>query len=272
MMPSYGPPFSGKPLRDELALAEQMAVDLLMSWPASVLLNTAEADLAGQLVRLSSFNTPVILRNEAFLEPPSVIRRLEERDGRRVQAACVRFTLVVPIDGQASLLVRTPSREIPGSPDCEVNGQALKLHCDGEPDPAKARAHFEQQLKRVEEQAAVLIAEIDAHNERMARQLPDVLARRKAKLLKMEESIGYPIQRRPDADSYSIPLTRKRLTPQSAAATASASPYAPEPALIDADYEAALAVLRNARNALERSPSMSAKLDEEEIRDLLLIC
>ena len=30
-------------------------------------------------------------------------------------------------------------------------------------------------------------------------------------------------------------------------------------------------MLRNARNALERSPSMSAKLDEEEIRDLLLV-
>jgi hypothetical protein len=30
-------------------------------------------------------------------------------------------------------------------------------------------------------------------------------------------------------------------------------------------------VLRNARNTLERSPSMTASLDEEKIRDLLLI-
>jgi hypothetical protein len=41
--------------------------------------------------------------------------------------------------------------------------------------------------------------------------------------------------------------------------------------LADGDYEAALAVLRNSRNALERTPSMAAKLDEEQIRDLLLL-
>jgi hypothetical protein len=45
--------------------------------------------------------------------------------------------------------------------------------------------------------------------------------------------------------------------------------YVPEPAIDEGNYEAVLAVLRNAGNALERSPSMSAKLDEEETRDLL---
>jgi hypothetical protein len=37
------------------------------------------------------------------------------------------------------------------------------------------------------------------------------------------------------------------------------------------DYQAALRVLRNQRNALERTPSVAAKLDEEEIRDILLV-
>lgn len=41
--------------------------------------------------------------------------------------------------------------------------------------------------------------------------------------------------------------------------------------LAEADYEAALGVLRNSRNALERSPSMTARLNEEQIRDLLLV-
>jgi hypothetical protein len=38
-----------------------------------------------------------------------------------------------------------------------------------------------------------------------------------------------------------------------------------------ADYEAALQVLRSARNALERSPTTAAKLGEEDIRNLLLV-
>jgi hypothetical protein len=41
--------------------------------------------------------------------------------------------------------------------------------------------------------------------------------------------------------------------------------------LPDEQYEQALEVLRNARNALERTPSMTAHLDEEKIRDLLLV-
>lgn len=41
--------------------------------------------------------------------------------------------------------------------------------------------------------------------------------------------------------------------------------------LPDAQYEQALAVLRNARNALERSPSMTVNLNEERIRELLLM-
>ena len=48
-------------------------------------------------------------------------------------------------------------------------------------------------------------------------------------------------------------------------------PFQPEPYLPDAQYEQALEVLRNARNALERTPSMTAHLDEERIRDLLFV-
>jgi hypothetical protein len=39
----------------------------------------------------------------------------------------------------------------------------------------------------------------------------------------------------------------------------------------EAEYEQALKVLLNSRNALERSPSIAAKFTEEEIRDILLI-
>ena len=46
------------------------------------------------------------------------------------------------------------------------------------------------------------------------------------------------------------------------------SPFLPEPVAPEAQYEQALAVLRN---ALERTPSMTAKLDEEKIRDLLRV-
>ena len=49
------------------------------------------------------------------------------------------------------------------------------------------------------------------------------------------------------------------------------APSCQEPVLPEAQYQQALAVLRNARNALERTPPMTANLDEEKIRDLLLV-
>ncbi|MFF5538618.1 hypothetical protein ACFY71_40260 [Streptomyces cinerochromogenes] len=53
--------------------------------------------------------------------------------------------------------------------------------------------------------------------------------------------------------------------------TVPAKPFRPEPALAEAHYEAALEVLRNQPNALERAPGTSTKMGEEEIRNLLLI-
>jgi hypothetical protein len=86
----------------------------------------------------------------------------------------------------------------------------------------------------------------------------------------LQAEIGFPIRRRPDADTYTVPIKRRNLRPVRPAGTPTATPFAPEPAMAASDYEAALAVLRNSRNALERTPSLAAKLSEEQIRDLLL--
>jgi hypothetical protein len=98
-----------------------------------------------------------------------------------------------------------------------------------------------------------------------------MVAERRAQLLaarNLQAEIGFPIHRRPDADTYAVPMKRRTLRP---VRPSTATPFKPEPAMADSDYQAALAVLRNSRNALERSPSLTQKLDEEEIRDLLLI-
>jgi hypothetical protein len=110
----------------------------------------------------------------------------------------------------------------------------------------------------------------------MARQLPKALAGRRAKLLEdlqIQARIGYCLQRRSDADSYSPPVRRRTLAPRRhpAPGTPHSLPAA-EPFLDDAaDYEAAPAVLRHARNSLERSPFLTAKVGEEAVRDMLLM-
>src|SRR5205823_945556 len=109
----------------------------------------------------------------------------------------------------------------------------------------------------------------------------DRVSKRRAKLPANRSTkidLGFPIRQRRDSSKFSVPEKRHTIETVSAAAPAWAGdlPSAdararPEPFLVDGDYEAALRVLVNARNALERSPSMTATLDENKIRDLLLV-
>ncbi|MEU0194993.1 hypothetical protein ABZ250_35035 [Streptomyces afghaniensis] len=85
----------------------------------------------------------------------------------------------------------------------------------------------------------------------------------------MQEGLGFPMRERSDAATYSVPIKRKKIVPTKT--TVPAKPFRPEPALAEAHYEAALEVLRNQRNALERAPGTSAEMGEAEIRNLLLV-
>lgn len=65
-----------------------------------------------------------------------------------------------------------------------------------------------------------------------------------------------------------MPVTRRKLT------TLAPSPVAggaPVPYLGDADYEEVLRSLVHQRNALERSPLLVADMNEERVRDVLLV-
>ncbi len=269
--------FAGSQLSEMLSGAARQATDLLAGWPADDLLSIPEADLAERLIKLATFAVPTLERDKAWLEPPAEVTVEAIDFGRNFQATVTRFTLVVPVDGDSSMFGMRASRFSGGTTLGEIDRSTstLRLHCDNPANAAQAKAYFDQLLEQIEQQLGWTRADIQAHNQQMARQLSAAIAQRRAKFLKdrdLHASIGYPIMKRPDADSYSVPLKRRKITPdRPERPSRHPNAYIPEPAINDADYEAVLAVLRNARNALERSPGMSAKLDEEETRDLLLV-
>jgi hypothetical protein len=266
--------FAGTRLSEVLSTAASQATDMLATWPPDDLLSIPEADITDQLIKLATMEVPSLAREDAWLEPPVEVM-IEVRDfGRQFDATVTRFTLVVPVTGGPSLFGMTASRFSAGAVLGEIDqrANALRLHCDNPGTSDRAKAYFERMLDQIEQRLEWTRADIQAHNQQIVKQLPTAVAQRRAKLLKdrdLQASIGYPIMKRPDANSHSAPLKRRKITPDRPAGRSNA--YVPEPAIDDADYEAVLAVLRNARNALERSPSMSAKLDEEETRDLLLV-
>lgn len=292
--------FSGRPVSEMLADAASEATVRLAAWPPDELLRMPEADVTKELIELATFEVPSLARGKAWQEPSAeiTVTKVSNLSARQFQATATRMTLVVPVTGEPMLFGGRPNSFLtillsfragcsrvsgwntaPGIPgirgEIDHQGNALRLHCDNPKTADEARAYFERRLNRIELLLRWTRAKVQRHNQKATEQLPALVAKRRAKLLNdrnLQASIGYPIMKRPDADIHSVPLKRRKITPShSARPSGHQNAYVPEPAIDDDDYEAVLAVLRNARNALERSPSMSAKLDEEETRDLLLV-
>jgi hypothetical protein len=270
--------FAGDRLGDVLFAAARQAEKRLAGWPADDLLSREEADVADQLISLATIEVPSLARGKAWLGPPREAHPYVG-DATVRFGTVTRFTLVVPVTGDPSLfgmrsgILSAGFSGIRG--EIDHPGKALRLHCDNPGNPAQAKAYFDRLLDKIEQRLERTRADIEGHNQKMARQLPAAVARRRAKLLEDRDlgtSIGYPTKKRPDATSYSVPLTRRQITLGRPARPPEQRPnaYIPEPAIDDADYEAVLEVMRSARNSLERIANATTQLKEEHIRDLLL--
>jgi hypothetical protein len=113
----------------------------------------------------------------------------------------------------------------------------------------------------------------EEHNASLLDTARSAIAQRKEKLLGDRQTVaglGIPVRRRGDAPSYAVPVTRRRPSINKPPAPTSGS-YEPEPTLSDADYDEAIRIIGNSSRQLERSPSTTLRLDEEERRDLLLV-
>ena len=253
-----------------LAAAASEATGRLAAWAPADLLSMAEADVTKELVELATFEVPSLARGKAWQEPSAeiTVTKVGSLSARQIRATATRMTLVVPVTGEPTLFGRSPnsffdtlldqqtfwSRAIgwnmaPGIPgirgEIDHEGNALRLHCDDPKTADEASAYFERRLNRIELLLKWTRAKVQRHNQKVAEQLPALVAERRAKLLRdrdLQASIGFPIMKRPDVDNYSVPLKRKKTT-LGRLATPSGRPNAhvPEPAIDDDDYEAVLA-------------------------------
>ena len=86
----------------------------------------------------------------------------------------------------------------------------------------------------------------------------------------MVSSLGLPMKRWPDsAVVNAIPVTRKKRPVELPPCPKEA--FKPEPALPDAEYDYTLTVIDRMSQNIERSPSTFVHMEEEQIRDLILV-
>jgi hypothetical protein len=272
------PLFSGGDLRASLANVMRELQHEVDHWPPDELLKAAEADLVEHLTEKYIVEGAVLRRQEAALLPVSEERReyLDERQ-RQVHTTTTKLMLAVPFDGDAATFNMRASQWTSNPPYGAVQNGELVLTWmgAGASDPGQVKQAFDAMMNKIEQHLGWAHHDIREHNSAVGREVTNLVSSRRAKLLadrQLEAGVGFPVRRRSDADSYSVPVRRKTVTPANPRPTSGTSaPFQPEPALADADFESALRVLTNSRNALERSPTMVAQMKEEQIRDLLLV-
>jgi len=276
--------FSDSDLSEYLAQKKQEPRNILQSYDPDKLLLTAETDLIEYVTNLGLVDEIELLRDDAHvLDAEEFMKEsaasFQARWGNAwTQQPVTRWTLVVPFNGEPRLFFARASTYLSASPRGEISGYELRINYDsdyGSTEPAQIKAFFDRELDQVQEQLGYINKDIAEHNRVLRHQVPGWVGERRAKHLRDKQTqaeLGFPVKKRSDASSFAVPMNRRSLTtkrPTPPQPTERA--FAPEPTLADADYESALAVLINSRNAIERNPSTAAKLDEEGIRDLLLI-
>jgi len=192
--------FAGAPLSQVLAEHAYRATLRLADWPAAELLSTPPADAVEQLIKLARVTAPCLERGNAWLEPPAEVAPETVSSDKWAPAVIVTiFTLVIPVTGDRHLLTCSPSRLSGGPVEVEAltaPADTVRLVCDDPGSAEQARAYFEEMLDQIELQLEGIRADIQAHNQQMAKEIPAAVARRGAKLLRdrnLAAGIGYPI-------------------------------------------------------------------------------
>ncbi|WP_432197672.1 hypothetical protein [Streptomyces sp. bgisy027] len=274
-MHQNGSLFNHGHLRDHLSQNLGKITPSIDAWDTEKLLTTPEADLVEELTNDFRIEVPSLDLKGVEIEPLKEGYGVIERYGH--DAFRVRhntITLLIPYTGSRVVFTLQPNTYNDQPPQGTVTDTEVKVTWSGEStDQDFVGRALDLKINEITTWLDWARGEIHGYNARVERVIPEQVRARKQAVLasrNLEGALGFPIRKRADAKAYEVPLVRKRIGPKPSEAPTGTS-FEPEPVLADADYEEALRVLKNARNQLERSPSLAEELDEGKIRDLLLL-
>ena len=136
-------------------------------------------------------------------------------------------------------------------------------------DAATIHSQVERVKKDIDQRVTWVNKDLVSFRSTAEQSIRSTFERRKERVLNdraVEEALGIPV-RTSTVPRPPVPARRAQIDLQTRKAQAG---FVPEPVLDDAIYQDVLQAVRAWGTSLERTPSTTAKLDEEELRDLLL--
>ncbi len=273
--------FRSKDLNALISTWESRLKDEIEEWNPNRILSTSEHDLVAYLVDRFTIDPPSLLRDQVYIDREGetnidVSRRFEYNLGRKgpyhVPGSYV--TVGIPFKGEGGLFQFKASTYSSNPPYGQVSGSSVLVSFqDVKLDPQQLRNEIDTLVDNIEKHLEWIRNDVKQWNDRVPGIAENYIRNRKQRLLEhssMVSALGFPMKRRPDADSSSkLPLDRKK-RPVTLPPTPS-EPFEPEPALLDSDYDDILDIIDRLALQIERSPKTFVNMKEENLRDIILV-
>lgn len=261
-------------LDSALRATVQKLLEDVQGWDPDQLLTQSENEVAAYLMEKYSVHCPELKRDEVYADEPVDVKQVVRDFDRNIQVPATRLRVHVPDEGERIFFGLRPSSFTYNPPRADVTDTELILTFEERQlDGDRVRGQLDHELGEIERWLAWSREMAERHNASLLDIALSAIRRRKEKLLRDRQTVaglGIPVRRSGDAPSYAVPVTRRRPNITKPPVRTSGG-YEPEPTLSDADYEEAIRIISNSCRQLERSPSTTLRLDEEERRDLLLV-
>jgi hypothetical protein len=243
------------------------------SLDADRILNTSVDTLCKYYEDKNAIEVPSLDRAQVVIDHREVPRAVNDY-GRRITVTATEIEVNVPFSGPSDAFRIQPSMYSLNLPQTQVASGVLIFSVDAcNRDQQQVRQEIERSLDLIEQQLGNLRANIAEFQKELPPLVRDWIERRRAKLLadqNLVSSLGYKLKARQGVPlTYAPPEVRRKIAPQ--LPPKSTTPFKPEPALTNEDYEHILSVLRDMAVVMERSPSAFRTLDEEALRFQFLV-
>ncbi|HWD40372.1 MAG TPA: hypothetical protein VG944_16100, partial [Fimbriimonas sp.] len=187
-----------------------------------------------------------------------------------------QLRIAIPFDGDPTFWRIRPSRYISGGyPEIDVSGNLILLthqFADDAANPAKLREAIDRHVAALKDAVANLHRDVQQHNASVPGTIKAELDRKRQQAQAASgavAAIGIPIKRKDQPATYVAPVTRRKLPIHRP--VPSKDSFKPEPELTEDEYQHILAVMRSLSLVIERNPASFTTLDEESIRDHILL-
>tara|TARA_B100000315_G_scaffold254577_1_gene295928 strand:- start:1450 stop:2658 length:1209 start_codon:yes stop_codon:yes gene_type:complete len=267
--------FHGGSLFDHLRALSENVLGEIERLNSDYLLGASENDLIAALYAKNELDCPKLLSDEIYIHDQTEATRNRSDYGRQIRDQGTHITIAVPYEGDQKFFHFEPSTSYVGHrPQADIRDGELHLdYFTSSGNSEVLKNQYEKDVAEIAEYLQWVEDDLKQHNNNLTGSITRAVANRKNRLLRDQNvvaNLGLPIKRRGDSKkTFAVPDIRRK--PSVRMPVVKDKTFAPEPIWPEEEYDYVLGVIRSSVNMMERSPSVFSQMDEESLRDQILV-